>query len=407
VSSSTSFPAPVRRIVGLEGLRGLAVLAVVTGNGVVLLGSPGTGSGAVDRPLVAAGLCGLALLFVLSGFLLFRPYVAALVRGRDLPGSRDFYRTRLLRVAPAWSVVLLFILALGVPIGGVGGGVDEAPALRAVLVTSWSLAALVGCYLLLPVLVLLADGLARWRGGVWASACVALLLLGVGLAARVGLLVTTDRRLPAVTAEKPWYDALANSFAANADLFAMGMVVAVIMVAAREWLYSDEAIRRMRRAGAAMMLLSSLGFIAYVEPIEAGPFFGLACAGLLVYLTLPARRASRRRTLRVLESAPLRWLGRVSYSAWLWHVPLLCFLAWRFDWMVAQAPGELLVRVGAVTAVTLLLAYLTQRFVEAPARVRGRRTRGGRGQGTLLPHQRTELRPGTGVLDVRQSQPVD
>jgi peptidoglycan/LPS O-acetylase OafA/YrhL len=365
----------------------------VAGNGVVLLASPAApvrGHAAVDRPVVAVGLCGLALLFVLSGFLLFRPYVAALVRGRDLPSTRDYYRNRLLRVVPAWTVVLLLILALGAAIGGLGGSA-QAPAGRAVMVTSWSLAALLACYLLLPLLVLLADGISRWRGGVWASACVALLLLGVGIVARIGVLVSTDRRLPPVAVEQPWYGALANSFAANADLFAMGMVVAVIVVAAREWLYSDEAIRRMRRAGAAMMLLSSLGFIAYVEPIEAGPFFGLACAGLLVYLTLPARRSLRRSTLRVLDSAPLRWLGRVSYSAWLWHVPLLCFLAWRFDWMVAAEPGELLLRVGAVTALTLVLAHLTQRFIEAPTLGRGR-TRQPKDDGAALSASRAPQR---------------
>lgn len=360
------------------------MLAVLLGNGAVLLGTPDRHDRLGDS-LVAFGLAGLALLFVLSGFLLFRPFVAALVGGRTLPRMTDYYRNRLLRVGPGYATVpVLGGLLLGLAAGALPA-VADSPAVRSAVVLSWSLVALVGCYLLLPVLVLLASALTRQYGALTASVCAATVLLVLGVAGRLAFVLwSADRSPAALRPDDRWYAAFANSFVANADLFAMGMVVAVVVVAAREWVVSDGAIRRLRRAGAAMMLVSSLGFIAFVEPVLAGPFFGLACAGLLVHLALPSRRRLRRGAVRVLETPLLRGLGRISYSVWLWHVPLMCFLAIRFEWMVGEHPAELALRLLGVTGLTLLLSFVTYRFVEAPVlRSRHRRTRQ-----LALPHQR-------------------
>lgn len=64
---------------------------------------------------------------------------------------------------------------------------------------------------------------------------------------------------------------------------------------------------------------------------------------------------------QLLRFAPLAWVGLISYSAYLWHWPLLAF--YHYD------VGELNPVAGAAVIVaTLLLAWATYRFVEQPAR---------------------------------------
>ena len=57
---------------------------------------------------------GVALFFLLSGFLLYRPFVAARLEGGRGPSVRDYTRRRVLRIVPAYWVALT-VLALTVP----------------------------------------------------------------------------------------------------------------------------------------------------------------------------------------------------------------------------------------------------------------------------------------------------
>lgn len=381
-------PSSGNRISGLDGLRGLAVLGVLLGNAALLFSAPDHDPNALDRVLVTAGFCGIALFFVLSGFLLFRPFVAALVRGHELPRNRDFFRNRLLRLGPGYVVVLVIsAVAIGATTGSLQLG-DDNRGLGLAVAVSWSLVALVGCYLMLPLLVYVARALTRRRGPVAATLVAALLLLALGVASRVGVLALTGRDADAPFAlregQSGAYPPLANGLVANADLFAMGMVVAVIVVAARTWLYSDQVIRRVRRTGVAMMLVSTIGFAAYVAPAHAGPLFGLACAGLLVYLTLPGRHPVRRRAVRLLELPVLRRLGQLSYALYLWHVPLLLLVALQLDWMSGEGAAGLALRVLVLVGSAVLLSILTNRFVEIPA-LRRRATVGRRASSAPQP----------------------
>ena len=68
---------------------------------------------------------------------------------------------------------------------------------------------------------------------------------------------------------------------------------------------------------------------------------------------------------RVMDCAPLRWLGVRSYAIYLWHWPVLVFTRPRLD--VTLDGWQLhLVRIGA----TLVLSDLSYRFVEHPIRTR-------------------------------------
>ena len=93
------------RIIGLDGIRGLGCLAVVMGH-VALSYSP------VTHDKAFLGVLGLALIlfFVLSGFLLFLPYIRRLTKDRAkavMPDTKQYALHRFFRVFPGYLTIFL------------------------------------------------------------------------------------------------------------------------------------------------------------------------------------------------------------------------------------------------------------------------------------------------------------
>ncbi|HWZ19938.1 MAG TPA: acyltransferase [Ktedonobacteraceae bacterium] len=104
-------------IVVLDGVRGVAVLMViifhinrVTGDN---LWDPKTNP--LASSVSTAGGTGVTLFFVLSGFLLFMPFAKTLLFKTDWPLLRVFYMRRVLRIIPAYYVSLFLIILFQYP----------------------------------------------------------------------------------------------------------------------------------------------------------------------------------------------------------------------------------------------------------------------------------------------------
>ena len=67
--------------------------------------------GPISRYLIPQFPLGVTLFFTLSGFLLYRPFVAALMRGRERPNVWRYLKNRALRILPAYWFIL-FVVAL-------------------------------------------------------------------------------------------------------------------------------------------------------------------------------------------------------------------------------------------------------------------------------------------------------
>ncbi|MEZ5137772.1 MAG: acyltransferase family protein [Acidimicrobiales bacterium] len=86
----------------VEGLRAVAALAVlVTHVSLNAMGNRGPFGGLLARLDV-----GVAVFFVLSGYLLYRPFARSLLRAEPRPRTRRYLRHRLLRIVPAYWVVV-------------------------------------------------------------------------------------------------------------------------------------------------------------------------------------------------------------------------------------------------------------------------------------------------------------
>jgi peptidoglycan/LPS O-acetylase OafA/YrhL len=385
----TTTPSSGLRLAGIEGARAIAAGSILVSH-VWLFSSP---EGKVDLgplEIVAPDLdYGVVLFFALSGFLLYWPFAAAIVRGTNNPDSRRYFRNRALRIIPAYWVILLacsFVLQSAVRPDGTHGALFD-PLLLAQsmlfvqhydpdqIVTgigpAWSLNVEVVFYLLLPLLGLVGIMLRRRSGRVGAALAPALILLAVGLAGKGVAKYIVPPQYPFAGWESDWHSVLERSFLCQADLFAFGMALAVVRV-----LWEDGTLRLPTwwRLPATLGATSALVLIAIratngEEHLSYSPWntvVALVFAVLLSLVVLVDRTDRRPPILvRALEWRPLVAVGVVSYGVFLWHGPIIISL--QEHELTFPGRAGLLANLAIVACATLLLSIATYRFVEAPS----------------------------------------
>ena len=383
------------RLDGIEGLRGVAALSVMLGHTIILLRGDTFGSPPVLGLLTGLLLQGLTLFFALSGFLLYRPFVSAVIHDRPSPSTRAFLRNRVLRIWPAYLVILAFVSfvmgsAILDPTGyatewKVGYMTDPVTVLANVflvqgwfpgttltgLSVSWSLVPEVSFYVLLPAMGYLGMRLVRVVPRIWAGLIPPLLLLLVGLAGRILWLAVGQEGSQVGSADaalKPgWSDVMLRSILVQGDLFAVGMLAAVIVVVAQR--SQATRVRRLRMIAWAAF---AVGFVSlfFAGPAKGGTLFtsfGLICASTIALLILPMGGRVARAAVAVLETLPARSAGLCSYSIYLWHFCVIFFLREHIDAAMYDTWPGLLGSMAWVAVPTLTLSAITYRYVEAPA----------------------------------------
>jgi peptidoglycan/LPS O-acetylase OafA/YrhL len=247
---------------------------------------------------------------------------------------------------------------------------------------SWSLVAEVTFYASLPVLALAAIRLRRGVPGILTAASPVLLLLATGVCTRLAVAVLLGK--PPVggatglasswdvkSTGHSWVAVLADGMLCNADLFALGMGIAVALVAVEEARLGPAAIRALRRLFGLALVLAPLCFLVVVAATDStllsAPVFGAACTGLIALILLPGGGWFVRSAERLLGTATLRYLGRISYSVYLWHLPVMLFLLVHRPGLRYSSYPTLVGDYALVCVLTLALAALTYHVVEAPA----------------------------------------
>ena len=123
------------------------------------------------------------------------------------------------------------------------------------------------------------------------------------------------------------------------------------------------------RSQALRQILSALGFLMIVASAclytSATPFPGAAalvpCLGSALIIHCSGGTYGTSLVGRLLATPPTVWLGKISYSLYLWHWPIFAFAA--YEWGELPVAGRL-----ALIAASVVLAAATYRWVEQPAR---------------------------------------
>ncbi|MET3351273.1 UNVERIFIED_ORG: peptidoglycan/LPS O-acetylase OafA/YrhL [Arthrobacter sp. UYEF1] len=319
------------------------------------------------------GSIGVDVFFTLSGFvitlLIMKEY-----RATGRLRLRVFYAKRLARLWPALLVLCAVVVTGGLifPSSGWGGqAADAIPAAGYVMNLSnfgafgsstgggalsptWTLAVEEQFYLIWPVLLLLMLRFWRVRTVAWATA-----VLAAGFLVSWFFLVSGGASLARIY----------NGPDTRADELLLGCAVALVLSSIRPGSRLHGSLHAgVRRGGPFAALALVAAVFALKEPDKPGPWFdvfwtfGPAVLALLAGLVIgslvlrPAGLASR-----VLSHPWLANPGRdLSYAAYLWHLPVYLLL-------IPLVPS-LWLRVPAAAALTVLMAYLSFRFVERPIR---------------------------------------
>lgn len=389
-------PAPSwgRRLAGVEGLRAAAALSVLAYH-VGLMASDEVHAGPIGRVILPVLGQGLPLFFVLSGFLLFRPFAVSILRGRELPSFRRYARNRVLRIYPAYllifcvtSLIMGCVYLVGSTHGfgpdNIGRLTDPAKFIANALLAhmffpqfvmsglpvAWSLTAEITFYVAVPVMALLAAILVK-RGApkalALAAAPAALIAIGLGISfwghAAASNLDYTQRVDFAFG--QTWTAVLLRSFLGQADLFGYGIAAALVVV-----LLDDRGVSRVGVrtklilvvAAGACLLVGAAGSMPYLSNLA-----GVASALLLLAVVLPSsRNDGANRLAAVLEWSPIRFVGLISYSVYLWHLPIIFWLMMR-QLTVGSSALALPFNVVLVLGIVLPLSALTYFAVERPA----------------------------------------
>jgi len=336
----------------VEGLRGLAVLLVV----LFHAGLP-----------VAGGYVGVDVFFVISGYLITGLLVREHERSGRVSLSR-FYARRIRRLLPAAAVVLVASLAAAwalvglldrpevmadgaaaaLSVSNIRFALAEGDYFTAIAGPSpflhfWSLSVEEQFYLVWPALLLLVGGGRRVR--------VAAVLGLVAAGSFAANLVLTDTSVGWAFYSLPtraWQLAAGGLLAVAGDRFASPHRLVAALGGLVGW------------AGLAAVVAAG------VLLTESTPYPGLAAlAPTLGAAVLIATGTLRGGPGLVLASPPFRFLGRISYSLYLWHWPILVFA----PLVAGTALG--LEATTALAASAVLVAWASWRFVEEPFR-RGR-----------------------------------
>ena len=354
----------------LDGLRAIAVICVVLTHigfqtGETFRSSLGT--------LLARLDVGVTIFFLLSGFLLYGPFVRAQLGGRPVPSARTYLRNRGLRVLPGYWITLVVVL----PIMAAdhihpGELIDQLLLLQVYspghllpgLTQMWSLCVEVAFYLALPVVALVArrtDGSLRAQGRLLAT------MVGVSL---LWTLTTRGLGVPDPGVGGLWLPAYF-------DWFALGMGLAVL----RAWHDQTGRGRVLDQIGdAAGTCWVMAALLLWLTATPLGGPLGLdlatptqALTKHLLYgaaatlLVLPGVFGSELHhpVRRLLESRPMRWVGKVSYGVFLWHL-LVLELVFRATGL-QLFHGNPFVVAGFVIPGSLVVAAVSLRLVERPA----------------------------------------
>ncbi len=383
-------PVPHNRFPCVDGLRAVAAIAVLVYH-VTINYNIETLHYDTWQWTQRLGNFGVSTFFLISGFLLYRPYVVSHFTNRPGPRLIPFWGRRALRIYPAYWVAIT-VAAYGIAILGIANfdifwtdylllqNYRAGLSLNG-LGVEWTLVIEVSFYLALPGIAWLLRSLSRTGASLRSKLTVQL----AGLAALylLAMLVRVWRLW--VLGSKAarggyWFpiDQVGQWLVGYLDWFALGMLLAV----GSAWLVVGGRLPTLGRAlarypGASWLLSLTCFWVALqlntpasiYEKVTRVQDFGIAFLYGLVafFLLFPVVFGDQSRGLirRFLRTPVMVYLGLISYGIYLWHIIWVRQLkVWFHDGTIG---GNLWIWFAIVFGLAVVTATMSYYWIERPA----------------------------------------
>ncbi len=352
----------------LESVRGIAIMLVFLFHAWGISGQQLAGEPSPGLSFIVAGNTGVTLFFVLSGFLLALPWLKHLYQPlRPRPAVAQYLKARALRILPLYySALLLAWLATGNT-----AAIGQAAAFQFVGFSAfpysavwWTLATEMQFYLLLPLLMSL------WLGGRGGRLACAALLLG-WLYAYTTLVLLADPGSGQASF------LLTKSVFARLPAFLLGIAAAAFYLRACRWRPVVLQASAWRHGG-TLLLLATLALLERVlahvalmgdQQAELHWHVHHTWEAALWAVFILCLLLCRIPAAGLLVNRGLALTGKLSYSLYLVHVPVLFYLLYPLReragtedfqsawWLYAAAAALLL---------SLLLSWISYSAIEKP-----------------------------------------
>ncbi|WP_373767808.1 acyltransferase family protein [Glaesserella sp.] len=332
----------------IDGLRTMAVLPVILFHAGV--------------PLFKGGFVGVDVFFVISGYLITSIILSEVEQGKF--SLVTFYERRFRRILPAlffvlactWvlvsselmasemkafsqSIAAVTVFSSNMLFWWTSGYFDVATELKPLLHT-WSLGIEEQYYFFFPLLILLL-----WRIGFRKSiAWVLFVIAVVSLIAAEWMVHRTPMSAFYLLPFRAW------------ELLA-GSLIACYFQHYKQSEQSKMANQLGSLAGMALLLIAIFLYDKYMVFPGVSALVPVAGAALIIIFATPKTWVGK-----FLSIQPMVQIGLISYSAYLWHNPLFALARIK-----AEFHADLLTMLG-LSLLSLVLAYFTWKYVEAPFR---------------------------------------
>lgn len=370
-----------RHFPSLDGYRGMAAMLVLLCHAALLSGLNHRTQHTLG-PYLARTDIGVAIFFLLSGFLIYRPFAAAHIAGTEPMGPRQFYRRRVLRILPAyWVALTLVAYVLHAP----GFRPADKPWMHYLFLhvydinqvingpvqQSWSLATEISFYAFVPIYAwLIRRGRSRRSSTAQArieiGGAAALVVGSVGL--KLVLLAA------GISAAK--FGQIGTWLPLRLDAFGLGMMLCSLSV------WSDRAdgpslrVTDSRWFTTGSWLIAAFGYWVMCTKCDLplGPILDRRQTlivhemypAIALFMVLPGFFGPDRKGLfrRIMAHPFVAWFGLISYGIYIWHEAFLTkWFAWTHHHNF-NAPFWQVFSVNLV--ITIPVAALSYYAVERP-----------------------------------------